>query len=318
MLVVALEGASQLSDKSRTLYGYRFRDVSFPRGLIVPSNEEGAVKTSLSYTYLGTITVLLEYTSELQCKVEEYVVDVQWWEQRQRHQLLPNDDAAEFVDVDAFSDHFQKIGMEYGPLFRNVVSLQAIPSSKTSYGAVVIPETKPSMPEEFEYPHTMHAATMDTVFHLLLAAFNDGCPVDEAAVPYSISDMFVAADQPPPSAQLTQLCSLLHEGFVSINVTVYHRTLATIVNDTRAEGHAISLLEAESPLIYSWTEYGFEVFKKIISAVDYLLWVTRGYVLKAFAAGAEFTPSQGLLGVLRNEYTLITNYYTSPGSVVHV
>ena len=98
--------------------------------------------------------------------------------------------------MDAFSDYLPKIGMEYGPLFRNVVSLQAIPSSKTSYGAVVIPETKPSMPEEFEYPHTMNAATMDTVFHLLLAAFNDGRPVDEAAVPYSISDMFVAADQP--------------------------------------------------------------------------------------------------------------------------
>lgn len=90
------------------------------------------------------------------------------------------------------------------------------------------------------------------------------------------------------------------------------------MNDNRVEGHVVSLLEAESPLIYSWTEYGFEVFKKIISAVDYLFWVTRGYVLKAFAAGAEFALSQGLLGVLRNEYTLITNYYTSPGSVVHV
>lgn len=46
---MALEGASQLSEKSRTLYGSRFRDASFQRGLIVLSDEEGAVKTSLSF-----------------------------------------------------------------------------------------------------------------------------------------------------------------------------------------------------------------------------------------------------------------------------
>ncbi|KID74964.1 hypothetical protein MBR_05291, partial [Metarhizium brunneum ARSEF 3297] len=58
--------------------------------------------------------------------------------------------------------------------------------------------------------------------------------------------------------------------------------------------------------------------REIVSAADYLLWVTRGYILKAFAAGAEFAPSQGLLGVLRNEYALTTSSYTSPGLVVHV
>lgn len=90
----------------------------------------------------------------------------------------------------------------------------------------------------------------------------------------------------------------MHEGFVFINVTVDHINLTTIVNDNRVEGHVVSLLEAESPLIYSWTKDEFPAFKKIISNADYLLWVTRGYILKAFAAGAEFAPSQGLLGVL--------------------
>lgn len=85
---MALEDASQVSDKSRTLYGSRFRGVSFQRGLVVPSDEEGAVKTSLSLLpdkhvpgqYVLTIfsttttsiswtkcchgTILPEYTSE--------------------------------------------------------------------------------------------------------------------------------------------------------------------------------------------------------------------------------------------------------------
>lgn len=54
------------------------------------------------------------------------------------------------------------------------------------------------MLEEFEYPHAMQPDTVDALFlfHLLVAAFNADCPVDEEAVPSSTSDIFVAADQP--------------------------------------------------------------------------------------------------------------------------
>ncbi len=100
------------------------------------------------------------------------------------------------MDVNEFYDHLEVIGMEYGPLFRNVVELSAIPSQHAAYGAVLIPDTQASMPANFEFSHIMHPATMDAIFHLLLAAFTDGQPIEQAAVPYSIEEMFVAAEQP--------------------------------------------------------------------------------------------------------------------------
>lgn len=441
MLVMALEGALQLSDKSRVLHGFRFCDVNFERGLVVPSDEEGAVKTNLSllptknvpHQYRFTIfstttatswtrhchgTIALEYKQDRESEVQPSTDDAEWQTLTQQYQRYKSTSAAEAVDVEDFYNHLQSIGMEYGPLFRNVVSLQALPSDKASHGVVIIPDTKASMPEEFEFPHVMHPATMDAIFHLLLAAFNDGRPVDEAAVPYSIEDMFVAADQPQevgsrfrgygelvskkndgheiigdlivsdelwsapkltvkgfalrqvtasdnstannalhsadkcasikwseddrfskalqstteaaqgvsnvadvaidlpldvyllvpstPSAQIISLCSLLVAHFASSKVLLHRVSLSEIVNDSLIGKHIISLLEVESPLIYSWTEEEFASFKQIISTVDHLLWITRGGVLDSFSAGAEFAPAQGLLRVLRNEYTLTT------------
>lgn len=609
MLVMALEGALQLSDATRKLLGFRFRDVGFERGLVVPSDEDGAVETRLSllpdkrvpgqyqFSIFSTTTstswtkhcrgiVALEYSATRESEVEDPTSDAAWAEQTNAYGKLVQDTSGEQVDVDSFYDHLQTIGMEYGPLFRNVVSLLAVPSLKASHGAVLIPDTKSSMPEEFEYPHVMHPATMDAIFHLLLAAFNDGRPVDEAAVPYSIADMFVAAEQPqgvgsrfhgygqltakspdgheivgdlvvsdevwsapkltvkgfalrqvtsgkganaaagwdnmkkcarvdwcediafiksgadvsrfrdvngnvatslasqlslwvdrllhkqvvrevlvvvdeespttfdivqevfgrhgrqpgfanvtalattqklvetvssripqsmaqsavklwnidensdlpemstkfdaifllagrrleeqpgpllelrkllspvghlvaastpqsqmtemlqslgfprpitisndglesiavasaspsgqqsevpaevyilipsPASRPVSKLSNTLSKHFTSLNVKVHERHLTALGQDNLLGKHVISLLEAESPLIYSWTEAEFDSFKALVSKVDHLLWITRGGLLKSWAAGAEFAPAQGLIRVLRNEYTL--------------
>ncbi|KAK1977274.1 beta-ketoacyl synthase [Colletotrichum cereale] len=221
MLVMALEGALQLSGAPPDrIDGFRFRNVGFERGLVVASGDDAAVETRLSLqphqavpghwrfaifsTTTGTSwtkhcsgTVCLEYTAGADNGIESSPVDPAWVQQSEAYKSLVGDGAVrEEVDVGTFYDHLQTIGMEYGPLFRNVVSLTAVPSRKSSYGTVVVPDTLAAMPANFEYPHVMHPATMDAIFHLLLAAVNDGRPVDEAAVPYSIDDMFVAAAQP--------------------------------------------------------------------------------------------------------------------------
>ncbi|PGH17660.1 hypothetical protein AJ79_01022 [Helicocarpus griseus UAMH5409] len=219
MLVMALEGALQTADASKRLHGFRFREVGFERGLMVTSGGDAAVETCLSlqphatvpgqfkFTIYSTTTgtswtkhcsgiIALEYAAAGPSDVEESDVDIAWGQQSKLYKQLREDAVADEVDVDDFYDHLESIGMEYGPLFRNVVSLSAVPSMHASHGAVLIPDTKSTMPANFEYAHVMHPATMDAIFHLLLAAFNDGRPIHEAAVPYSIGDMFVAAEQP--------------------------------------------------------------------------------------------------------------------------
>lgn len=221
MLVMALEGALQVSDSSRRVRGFRFRDVRFERGLVVTAADESPVETSLTLTPDKTVpaqfgftiytttgdswtrhchgAIALEYAAAGPSEVEDAATAVDpWAEHTARYKHLSGGEgvAAEEIDVDSFYDQLETIGMEYGPLFRNVKSLFAVPAEHAAHGAVEISDTASVMPFNFEYPHVMHPATMDSIFHLLLAGFNDGRPIDEAAVPYSIDDMFVAAEQP--------------------------------------------------------------------------------------------------------------------------
>jgi acyl transferase domain-containing protein/NADPH:quinone reductase-like Zn-dependent oxidoreductase len=218
MLVMALEGALQMADANKKVRGFRFSDVNFERGLLVTSGDEAAVETRLSllpsevvpgqfrFTVFSTTTgtswtkhcfgqVKLDYSDD-KSEIESSEVDPAWSEQLDVFKRLVAAKDGENVEVESFYHHLEGIGMQYGPLFRNVVSLTAVASESASYGTVVIPDTLSSMPGNFEYPHVMHPATMDAIFHLVLAAFNGGKPVTEASVPYHIEEMWVAAEQP--------------------------------------------------------------------------------------------------------------------------
>lgn len=428
MLVMAMEGALRTADPARKLRGFRFREVGFERGLVVTSGDEPAVETRLSlqphkgipghfqFTLLSTITgtswtkhcsgtLMLEYAATGVSEIEDSAVEPAWANQSELYKQLIADSTAEDVDVDTFYDQLETIGMEYGPLFRNLESLSAIPSLHAAYGAVLIPDTKSSMPANFEFPHVIHPATMDAIFHLLLAAFTDGQPADEAAVPYRIEDIFVAAEQPqgvggrfhgygqlatksrggretvgdlivsddawsgpkltvkgfalrqvtsadgvsaaaaggadalrkcarvewskdvdfiknseqmetpsevyillpsPASPQVLALSSALTGLLSSSNITVHSITLLSTSTPHLVSSHVISLLELESPLIYSWSEAQFTSFKSLVSSASHILWLTRGSLLQSWAGSVEFAPAQGLLRVLRNEYTLTT------------
>ncbi|KAH7080817.1 hypothetical protein FB567DRAFT_475401 [Paraphoma chrysanthemicola] len=224
MLVMALEGALQMATDPSKVHGFRFRDVSFERGLVVTSGDEAAVETRLSllpqasmpdqfhFTIYSTTsatswtkhcsgTVALEFAQTTVSEVEEHSADEADWT---RHTALYKhlQGKGEALDVEDFYDNLEQIGMEYGPLFRNVVELSAVPRLGAATADVVLPDTVSSMPAGFEFPHIMHPATMDSIFHMLLAALNKGRPITEAAVPYSIDDMFVAADQPHDAGAL--------------------------------------------------------------------------------------------------------------------
>jgi acyl transferase domain-containing protein/NADPH:quinone reductase-like Zn-dependent oxidoreductase/NAD(P)-dependent dehydrogenase (short-subunit alcohol dehydrogenase family) len=220
MLVMALEGSLQTATENERhkLMGFRFREVRFDRGLVVPSGDE-AVETRLSLqphptipeefrftvfsTTSGTVwmkhcfgTVSLVYATGHSDIEDVSSADVEWSQRKLTYEELSGDATADPVDVDEFYDHLGNIGMEYGPLFRNVVELASLPYLHAAHAKIVLPDTLSSMPANFEYPHVMHPATMDSIFHLLLAALNNGRPVEEAAVPYGIDEMFVAYDQP--------------------------------------------------------------------------------------------------------------------------
>lgn len=224
MLVMAIEAALRTADSTKTIHGFRLTNVSFERGLVISSDEESPLETRVSlHSYddedeswkfnvysmtKGTSwtkhcagTVAIAYETKVS-EVEPAGLNARWDAEKELYQALVTEDGAFSIDVDAFYQNLQDIGMQYGPSFRNVTSLSAAPSSSASYGTVAVPNTKETMPKNYESPHVIHPATMDSIFHLTLASLGGGQPVTQSAVPYSIGEIYVSNQQPKDAGSL--------------------------------------------------------------------------------------------------------------------
>ncbi|KAI0886112.1 ketoacyl-synt-domain-containing protein [Annulohypoxylon maeteangense] len=78
------------------------------------------------------------------------------------------------------------IGMNYGPLFQNISSLRKKDNACVS--VVCVPDTKSVMPANFEYPHIVHPATLDSIFQTAFAIGGD------PMVPSFIGSLYLSAE----------------------------------------------------------------------------------------------------------------------------
>lgn len=223
MLVMALEGALRTADPSKAVEGFRMTDVSFERGLVISLNDETPVETRISLhphsakpdSWVFTVysmtngsawtkhcagTIALVYEKDAS-EVEDGNVDASWQRQVALREALLSEADSTSVNVGEFYNELDAIGMQYGPAFRNVVSLTAVPSKDASYGTVVVPDTKSTMPSHHESPHVIHPATLDSIFHLVIASLDAGRP-KQSAVPYGFEELYIARDQPQGSGAL--------------------------------------------------------------------------------------------------------------------
>ncbi|EXF79508.1 PKSN polyketide synthase for alternapyrone biosynthesis protein [Colletotrichum fioriniae PJ7] len=215
MIVMALEAACQLQDNSRKLKGIEFQNLKFERGLVVPSREQG-VQTEVSLrpdeafpsTWKFAVyslpskgswtkhchgTVSLEYAN---AEHNSAAPSEEKWRVLTREWNDIKHKASHGIEMEDFYDQLESVGVEYGPTFRNVFEAGAVTGEHCAHGRISIPDTKSAMPFDFEYPHLIHPATMDAIFHLLFVAFSDGKPLQDAAVPYTLEQMYIAADLP--------------------------------------------------------------------------------------------------------------------------
>ena len=217
MLIMVLEAARQMADVTKILMGVEFQDVIFERGLVIPPADQ-AVETSLSirphehfdssYHWtvfslppggswikhsFGTFSIVYKQPSSDVDLTPEYVAE---WKAHTRSFEDIKSRATRLISPSRFYDQLESIGMGYGPLFQNVTGAAAIPGQHTGHGTILIPDTKSSMPQEFEFPHLIHPATLDAIFHLIFVALYEGESMDEASIPVSMERMFIAADLP--------------------------------------------------------------------------------------------------------------------------
>ncbi|KAK3392956.1 hypothetical protein B0H63DRAFT_424745 [Podospora didyma] len=92
-----------------------------------------------------------------------------------------------------FYEGLDVIGMNYGPLLRNIFDIGE--TKKTGQGkeclaSIMIPDTKSKMPQQFEFDHIIHPATLDSIFQTVFTLGS------RPMVPFYIDKIRVTADIP--------------------------------------------------------------------------------------------------------------------------
>ncbi|KAK1977532.1 KR domain-containing protein [Colletotrichum cereale] len=216
MLIMVVEAAKQIAVKDAVTEGIEFRNVTFDRGLVIPS--DGAVETRLSLTTptadnaaysfsvfsrlgdapwarhcWGSFTIFYKDT---EAAVSDNTLTSQEWKTYIEAYETLKITGTDNVDIKKLYENLEALGMAYGPTFRNLTSLVTCPEQEACYGTIAVPDTKSIMPFGYEYPHVIHPAMLDAIFHLIVVAVGGGPSMTEAAVPYQLEKMYIASDLP--------------------------------------------------------------------------------------------------------------------------
>jgi acyl transferase domain-containing protein/NADPH:quinone reductase-like Zn-dependent oxidoreductase/2-polyprenyl-3-methyl-5-hydroxy-6-metoxy-1,4-benzoquinol methylase len=218
MLVMAIQAVWEISDSQDQADGFELRDVRITRGLVIPGDEIGIeTLVQLKPRRIGTssdTSVWQEFT--VSSRSEDDV-----WQQHcsglarlklksQVNGDFQDEEAAEAAAMKStyetlktdctkseaprqFYESLATVGYQYGPTFRNL--------TKVTYGnlksvcMVKIPDTKSDMPNNHEFPHIIHPAFLDSLFHMMLPTLMPGgLDMTAVGVPTFFEYLYVASD----------------------------------------------------------------------------------------------------------------------------
>lgn len=225
----AIEAARLLADASRTVAGFRLRDIRLSAALGIDEGEEVEYSVSmrpcLSEAHDTQETPLWNEFSIASCRGDGALVrhcsglvmveyDSSMASQATEQLTVGNGEMTDVnlstVDDDVFYKSLSDVGFHYGPSFQNATDIRA--GGGRGYGTIIIPEIgsdlKPSS-------HVIHPATLDAIFHLIFGALTgrrDG--MTQLMVPKTIDEVVITADIPSNAgAPLKGFSDITSRGF---------------------------------------------------------------------------------------------------------
>ncbi|KAL0937741.1 polyketide synthase (beta-ketoacyl synthase domain-containing protein) [Colletotrichum truncatum] len=202
MVTMALQAASQLSQDMLDVIGFEVNNLRIERAMIIPSNNYG-LEYSLS---LRQVRSKSDFEPEWNLTIYSREENGAWVHHADgsvkiRQATMPSAASMgryreKYFKVQELCDKplpprqlyetLDTVGLNYGPCFQNIAYIATYGNSCIS--KVRVPDTKSKMPANFEYPHIIHPATLDSMFQTLFAI--DKKPM----VPSHIESIFVSAD----------------------------------------------------------------------------------------------------------------------------
>ncbi|OAA72144.1 Beta-ketoacyl synthase [Cordyceps fumosorosea ARSEF 2679] len=203
MISMVLEGARQLKRGFEHLIGYEIRDMCFEKAIVVPDTAHGVemalnmrAETDAGNQRLpnGHFTFSI-YTKALEKEWERHATGNLHFccQSQDREALLAafhnqhgqvSEACTASVNPRQMYEHLDSAGISYGPTFRNILEVKK--GSDRCISRIRVPDTRSKMPANFEHPHLLHPATLDSMFQTLFAL--DPVP----KIPCSVQSIFVS------------------------------------------------------------------------------------------------------------------------------
>lgn len=217
---MAIEASRQLvGDKQ--INGFQLRRVSIRRALIIPDTKEG-IEVSLSMTTAehssesrlwrrfqissynessdewtehcsGYIHVELTSSPDSVDNGRDKIEESRAWKADLKH---AQEICTRPMNFHTTYNNLQKIGLKFGPIFRNLGNVRSSGSRLGSMtGTVTVPNIAESMPKQYMHDHLIHPATMDSMIHMMIASILDQTgksSLETIRLPTYIRDMWVS------------------------------------------------------------------------------------------------------------------------------
>lgn len=260
---MAVEAAKQLAyDASQTVAGYELRNVCFERDVVIPASEEGAevwlyfkpISKDVGTSSWNGFTITCRNPNEAEFKqvasgliiTHIRAVEASDWfgtneqeledaKHSQKYRNIKNE-SLESVKRKKFYTGLSNIGMIYGPTFMNLHWIAV--SGKNGCYKLQVPDTASTMPVNFEYPHVIHPALLQSLTQMLLPALSKssyGLPC--AVMETHIDNVYISALCTAKAGTTLEGYSTSHwidpckaEGSAILSDSTWERTLVTVEN----------------------------------------------------------------------------------------
>lgn len=216
---MALEAAQQTFLQQRQVEGYEFRDISIGKAMVVPTDEDG-IETMLQlrpwrigsqaltavWQEFVIFSKLPDQEWQQNCSglirahyraeaLAPFKADFEILAEIEKHRQKRIEFEASCPVVQSargFYESVETIGLRYGPTFQNLVTIRS--GDHKGLCVIRVPGTKSKMPHEFEYPHLIHPATLDSVLQMALPALTGiGESLKIARMPTAFKNIYISS-----------------------------------------------------------------------------------------------------------------------------
>ncbi|GME44030.1 beta-ketoacyl synthase [Neofusicoccum parvum] len=219
-LIMAIEGAKQLTSKSGEIAGFELRDVVISHALMLSEEEDTEILLSMRRSSLGTNAAWdfkvfgYKHDSWLECckgsisaelAFATGPVDAGREATEHKKHLRESLDQCEVAcnskrDLRRQYAELERVGLEFGPSFQNLSDVKCGdvegPTGQ-AIGNLRIPDIASCMPASYLQPHVIQPATLDSMIHMVPFALQSAvgaAPLREPSVPVAVKSLWISSN----------------------------------------------------------------------------------------------------------------------------